>query len=159
MAENENPNFRHIVRVANTDLNGKKPVVYSLRKIKGVGTSFGHAICGVLHLDEGRKLGDLSEEETKRIEEVILHPQKFNVPGWIFNRQRDMETNSDRHMVGNELIFTQEMNVKMMKKIRSYKGVRHMLGLPVRGQKTRSKFRKNKGKVLGVKRTKTGKKQ
>jgi len=81
------------------------------------------------------------------------------VPGWIFNRQRDMETNSDRHMVGNELIFTQEMNVKMMKKIRSYKGVRHMLGLPVRGQKTRSKFRKNKGKVLGVKRTKTGKKQ
>jgi small subunit ribosomal protein S13 len=40
----------------------------------------------------------------------------------------------------------------MMKRIRSYKGVRHSLGLPVRGQRTRSNFRKNKGKVLGVKR-------
>jgi small subunit ribosomal protein S13 len=46
----------------------------------------------------------------------------------------------------------------MMKKIRSYKGMRHAYGLPVRGQRTKSKFRKNKGKVKGVKR-KSGVKQ
>lgn len=159
MAETENPNFRHIVRVANTDLNGNKTVVYALRKIKGVGTSFGHAVCNVLHIDQGRKLGDLSEEETKRVEDVIHNPAKFSLPGWLYNRQRETETNANRHLVGNDLVFQQEMDIKIMKKIRSYKGVRHMLGGPVRGQRTRSKFRVNKGKVMGVKRPKVGKKQ
>ncbi len=159
MAENENPNFRHIVRVANTDLNGNKTVVYAIRKIKGVGTSFGNAICGILHIDQERRLGELSEEETKRVEEVILNPAKFSLPGWLYNRQREMETNANRHLVGNDLIFQQELDIKIMKKIRSYKGVRHMLGGPVRGQRTRSKFRKNKGQVMGVKKAKVGKKQ
>lgn len=153
MAEAE---FRHIVRVANTDLNGTKQVVYALRKIKGVGTNFGHAVCVVLHVDEARKVGDLSEEETKRIEDVILHPSKFNIPAWLYNRKRDVETGVDKHVVGNDLIFVQENDIKMMKKIRCYKGVRHMLGQPVRGQRTRSNFRKNKGKVMGVKRAKLG---
>jgi small subunit ribosomal protein S13 len=160
MAETtENPNFRHIVRLGNTDLNGMKPVVYALRKIKGVGTNFGCAICTVLHIDQQRRLGDLTEEETKRVEEVMLNPAKFGLPIWIMNRRKDMDSGADKHMVGNDLIFNQEMDVKMMKKMRTYRGVRHMLGLPVRGQRTRSNFRKNKGKVLGVKRTKTGKKQ
>ena len=48
--------------------------------------------------------------------------------------------------------FTQDNDIKMLKKIKSYKGIRHSLGLPVRGQRTRSNFRKNKGKVMGVKR-------
>jgi small subunit ribosomal protein S13 len=155
----ENPNFRHIVRVANTDLNGQKKIVYGMRKIKGIGTNFGCAICTVLHLDQNRKLGDLSEEETKRIEEVLANPAKFGLPSWLLNRRKDSETGLDRHLVVNDLQFTQETDVKMMKKMRSYRGVRHMLGLPVRGQRTRSNFRKNKGKVMGVKRAKTGKKQ
>ena len=48
------------------------------------------------------------------------------------------------------MAFTQDNDIKMMKKMRSYKGIRHSLGLPVRGQRTKSNFRKNKGKVLGV---------
>ena len=156
----ENANFRHIVRVANTDLNGQKKVVYAMRKIKGVGTTFGFAICTVLHIEESRRLGDLSEEETKRIEEVIVNPMKFGIPTWMLNRQKDMESGADRHIVVNDLIFTKDNDIKMMKKTRTYRGVRHMLGLPVRGQRTRSNFRKNKGKVMGVKRAKAaGKKQ
>lgn len=159
MADNPNPNFRHIVRVANTDLNGQKPIVYALRKIKGVGVNFGHAVCVVLHLDQSRRLGDLSAAETTRIEEVIHNPAKFGVPSWMLDRQRDKETGENRHIVHNELIFVQETDVRTMKKIKSYRGVRHMLNLPVRGQRTRSNFRKNKGKVMGVKKPKTGKKQ
>ena len=41
--------------------------------------------------------------------------------------------------------------MKTQKKIKGYKGIRHMLGQPVRGQRTRGNFRKNKGKVMGVK--------
>ena len=101
----------------------------------------------------------MSEAETKRIEEVIVNPLKFGIPSWMLNRRKDMETGEDRHLVVNDLIFTQETDVKMMKKMRTYKGVRHMLGGPVRGQRTRSNFRKNKGKVMGVKKSKVGKKQ
>ena len=51
----------------------------------------------------------------------------------------------------DDLSFAEENDIKMMKKIRSYRGVRHGMGLPVRGQRTKSNFRKNKGKVsLGV---------
>jgi small subunit ribosomal protein S13 len=51
------------------------------------------------------------------------------------------------------LKFAKENDVKMMKKIKSYRGLRHQWSLPVRGQRTKSNFRRNKGKgSLGVKR-------
>jgi small subunit ribosomal protein S13 len=151
--------FKHIIRIANTDLNGQKKLVYALQKIKGVGVPFGHAVCSVLQLDENRRLGDLGEAECKRIEEVVLAPGKFGIPSWVLNRRRDHETGEDRHVVGNELAFSLESDVRLMKKIKCYRGVRHILHLPVRGQRMRSKHRKNKGKVLGVKKPKMGKKQ
>ena len=58
------------------------------------------------------------------------------------------------------LKMAKENDVKRMKTIRCYKGVRHAFNLPVRGQRTKSNFRRNKGKVMGVKRNpnaKTGK--
>ena len=53
-------------------------------------------------------------------------------------------------MIGTNVDFFEENDVKMMKKIKSYKGIRHSLGQPVRGQRTKSNFRRNKGKVMGV---------
>ena len=98
--------------------------------------------------------------QREKIEEIIKEPSKYKIPSWLFNRRKDPEDNQDKHLIGSNLTFTQENDVKMMKKMKSYKGIRHMLGLPVRGQRTRSNFRKNKGNVLGVKRkegTKAGK--
>jgi small subunit ribosomal protein S13 len=152
-------NYRHIIRVADTDLKGEKQIVYALRRIKGVGTSFGHAVCSILHLDEARKVGSLTDEELRRVEEVVRNPAQFGLPSWVYNRRRDRDTGKDIHLCGNALAFSQESDIRMMKKIRCYKGVRHMLGQPVRGQRTRSNFRKNKGKVMGVKKPKVGKKQ
>ncbi len=77
---------------------------------------------------------------------------KFGTPVWMLNRRKDLELGEDRHLITSDLTFTQDNDIKMLKKIRSYKGVRHILGQPVRGQRTKSNFRKNKGKVhLGVK--------
>jgi small subunit ribosomal protein S13 len=70
----------------------------------------------------------------------------------MLNRKKDPEDNLDRHLIGSSLTFTQDNDIKMLKKIKSYKGLRQSLGLPARGQRTKSNFRKNKGKVLGVKR-------
>ena len=113
---------------------------------------FSNAICNITDIEKTKKTGYLTDGEAGKIDEIIKEPSKFKIPPWMFNRKKDPEDNLDRHIVGSNLTFVQDNDVKMMKKMKSYKGVRHSLGLPVRGQRTRSNFRKNKGNVLGVKR-------
>lgn len=148
----ENEEFKHLVRIANTDLDGNKPIHHSLQKIKGISFMFSNMLCNLAKIDKLKKTGYLSDEEIKRIDEVIRDPARFNAPYWMLNRRRNYEDNTDRHVVGGDLKFAVDSDIKLMKKIRCYKGIRHSLGLTVRGQRTRSNFRKNKGKVsLGVK--------
>ncbi len=149
MAEKE---FKHLVRIANTDLDGNKSIYKALTKIRGIGFMFSNMLCSLTNVDKNAKTGYLANEQTKKLDDAIKNPEKFNVPSWMFNRRRDIEDGKDKHLVAADLRFSQETDVKMMKKIKSYKGMRHAFGLPVRGQKTKSNFRKNKGKVsLGVK--------
>ncbi|MBI2655469.1 30S ribosomal protein S13 [Candidatus Woesearchaeota archaeon] len=151
MAE-EKQELKYFVRIANTDLDGNKAIGNALIKIKGISFMLSNAICRAAAIDPAKKTGYLNDNEVSRIDEAIKEPSKFRVPPWLFNRRKDPEDNADKHLIGSGLTFTQDNDIKMMKKIKSYKGIRHMLGLPVRGQRTRSNFRKNKGKVLGVKR-------
>ena len=141
---------KHIVRIANTDLKGTKQIVIALSDVKGIGMMFAHALCQVGNLDGRRAVGTLTDAELQRIDEILKQPTKFGIPDWLLNRRQDPELGANRHMVTNDMIFVQENDVKMMTKMKCWKGVRHMLGQPVRGQKTRSKFRKNKGNVMGV---------
>ena len=143
--------FKHLVRIANTDLKGEKAIVYALKDVRGIGVPFAHAICVVLNIDGLAKIGNITETDMKRIDEVIKAPAKHGIPGWLFNRQRDLETGEDKHVVTNDLLFNKDNDIKLMKRIKSYKGIRHSMNAPVRGQRTRSNFRANKGKVVGVK--------
>lgn len=157
MAE-EQKDFRHLVRIVNTDIDGSKPVCHALTKIKGVGFMFANVICNVTEIEKTKRAGTLSETEVKKIEDAIRNPLKYHVPLWMLNRRKDVETGEDKHIVTTDINFVNDNDIKIMKMIRCYKGIRHSMGLPVRGQKTRSNFRKNKGKVMGVKRSKkTGK--
>ena len=161
MEQKEQKEFRHFVRIANTDLNGAKPLGSSLRQIKGISFMFSNLICHLAKIERTKRTGDLNEDEVKRIDEVIEHPLKSNAPAWMLNRRKDIETGEDKHLITSDLTFTNDNDIKIMKKIKSYRGVRHILNQPVRGQKTKSNFRENKGKVhLGVKKrvgAKTGK--
>ena len=150
MAEEQKQELKYFVRITNTDLDGNKPIGHSLTKIKGVSFMFSNAVCNAAGIQKTKKTGYLTDNETSRIDDVIKEPSRFNLPQWLFNRKKDPEDNADRHLTGTNLNFTQDNDIKMMKKIKSYKGIRHSLGLPVRGQRTRSNFRKNKGKVMGV---------
>ena len=150
MAE-QKQELKYFVRIANTDLDGNKAISHSLTKIKGVSFMLSNAILSVAGIQKTKKTGYLTDDEALKIDEIIKDLSKFKVPSWLFNRRLDPEDNVSRHLIGSNLSFVQDNDIKMMKKIRSYKGIRHSLGLPVRGQRTRSNFRKNKGKVLGVK--------
>ncbi|MFH1400011.1 MAG: 30S ribosomal protein S13 [Nanoarchaeota archaeon] len=147
MAEQD---FRHIVRIANTDVKGEKHIMYALRKIKGVSVMMAHAVCIAAGVDTKKRAGDLSQTEVDHLTEVVVNPKKYGLPEWLFNRRWDPETAETGHLIGPDLIFAQDNDVKRMKKIKSYKGLRHQWGLPVRGQRTKSNFRKNKGKATGV---------
>lgn len=149
MAENQ-PEFRHLVRIANTDLNGNKPLAAAMRKIKGVSHSYANAVCHVTGIDGQQKTGYMSDSDAQKIEDAVRHPDKYNIPTWILNRRIDPEDGKVKHLILGDLTFTTESDIRNMKKIKSYRGMRHSLGQPVRGQRTRSNFRKNKGKGPGV---------
>ena len=151
----EDKEYKHLVRVANTDIKGEKHVLYALSKIKGVSVMFANAVCRKAQVPITKKAGYLSDTEVKYLDNVISNPARAGITVWMFNREKDYEIGEDKHLFSGNLEFAREMDIKRMKKTKSYKGLRHQWGLPVRGQKTRSNFRKNKGKgSLGVQRKK-----
>jgi len=141
-----------IVRISGVDVKGETQLFTSLNRIRGVSGTLANAVCRVHNFDRNKKIGTLTNEEIKKIEETLKNPVKFGIPSWMFNRRKDLESGEDRHMVGTDLKFMQEQDIKRAIRIKSYKGVRHMFGLPVRGQRTRSSFRK--GRTVGVVRKK-----
>ena len=149
--ENPKQEIKHFVRIAQTDLDGKKPIGNALRKIKGVSFMFSNLVCRLAGIDKYKTSGLLSEEETKKIDEVVNDPVKAGAPKWILNRKFDPADGKDKHLITSTLTYEQENDVKYMKKIKSYRGMRHAAGLPTRGQRTKSNFRRSKGKVMGVK--------
>lgn len=143
--------LQHVIRILNTDIKGDKAISIAMTKIKGVGYSFANVICKMAGIDANKKAGALSDSEIKQIESIIQDPKKSGIPTWMLNRQRDYETGEDTHIVLGDLTFIQDNDIKREKKTKSYIGMRHAWGLPVRGQRTQSNFRRNKGKAVGGK--------
>ncbi|MBI2147746.1 30S ribosomal protein S13 [Candidatus Woesearchaeota archaeon] len=150
----DDKDFQYLVRIANTDLDGKKATFMALQKIKGIGFSFANVICNLTGIDKAKKAGYLSQLEIEKLDKAVRDPAQLHIPAWLLNRRKDYETGEDKHVILGDLDFSKSNDVKRMQVIRSYRGMRHALKLPVRGQRTRSNFRKNKGNVLGVKRSK-----
>jgi small subunit ribosomal protein S13 len=149
--------IKPIVRVANTDLRGNKAIGIAMTQIKGVGVMFANLACKLAHVDVTKKAGLLDNNEISRITEIIFNPDKHNIPDWMMNRRKDYATGDDKHIVTGDLVFAKEQDLRRLKKIKSYRGLRHQAGLPLRGQRTKSNFRRNKGKAVGVKKKKGAK--
>ncbi len=142
--------FKHIVRVANVDLPGEKAVRFALLNIKGVGLRFADAVCTLAKIKKDKKTGTLSQDQISALDKIVTNPLAHGFPSWMVNRRKDYESGEDKHLLTGNLIFVQENDLKRLKKIKSYRGARHIHGQPTRGQRTRSNFRRNKGKVVGV---------
>jgi len=149
----ENTEVKDIVHLINVDLDGHRPIYIELRKIKGVSWMFSHAVCSALGIDKWRKVGSLSEEELKKLEDCLRNPWKYGIPSWLYNRRRDPETGKDIHLVGPDVDIAKKFDIKREIDINSWRGFRHKEGLPVRGQRTRAHHRRFK-KTVGVVRKK-----
>ena len=80
MVIDDKDDFKLILRIQNTNVDGKRKVPFALRKIKGVGRRFAWVICKVLRIDTNRRAGTLSNEEMAKVEECMLDPGKFGIP-------------------------------------------------------------------------------
>jgi small subunit ribosomal protein S13 len=149
----ETKDFFSIVRVVQTDIPGNKNVLTGLTYIKGVSWAISSAICKILQIDPNKKISELEKKEIDEITEFLKNPK---LPEFLMNRRKDFETGKDSHLITAKLDMTKEFDIRRLKKIRSYRGLRHAFGHPTRGQRTRSHFRA-KGKkrtAIGVKKKK-----
>jgi small subunit ribosomal protein S13 len=141
--------FRHIIRIKGTDLDGKKKVTYGLTKIKGIGVSMANTIVKIGNLKADSRLGNLTDAEISKIQDIISDFSKYSIPSRLVNRRKDVESGRDIHLITADLTLRTKNDIDFMKNIKSWKGVRHALGLKVRGQRTKCTGRT--GRSVGVK--------
>jgi small subunit ribosomal protein S13 len=147
-AEPSESREERVIRILATDVEGKMTVYAGLAKVKGVSWALSNAVCKKLGMDKKRKIGSLSEAEIAKVAEFLKNP---DVPDYLVNRRLDLDSGENKHLLGSDLELQQEFDIKRLKKIKSYRGIRHTSGLPTRGQRTRSNFRKNRSKGAGIK--------
>ena len=112
-----------MARIAGVDLPREKRVVISLQYIYGIGSSVAKQICEKAQVDESIRTKDLTDEQTRRIREIV-------------ERETKVEGDLRREL---------SMNIKRLMDLGCYRGLRHRRGLPVRGQRTHTNARTRKG--------------
>ena len=140
-----------MIRILSKDIPGNVNIYTGLTRVKGVSWGVSNAICKLLSMDKTKKVGDLSKEEIEKISVFMKNP---TLPNHLLNRRSDFEKDEKNHFITVDLELKTEFDIKRLKKIKSYRGIRHLLGLPMRGQRTKGNFRKNKMKGVGIKKKK-----
>ena len=141
-----------IIRIMQTDIPGTKTLYAGLTRIKGISWAIANVICHNAKIEKTKKIEVLTKEEIAKVEETI---REHKFPKFFLNRRNDFTTGESTHLIGSDIDMNKELDVKRLKKIRSFRGWRHATGQPTRGQSTRSHFRTNRKKGVGIKNTKT----
>jgi len=144
--------YKYILRIAGKDIEGGKKLIVAISEIKGVGYNFAQVLTQMLNINPDKRVGYLTEGEIRDIEQAIANPTKAGVPLWYLNRRKNMDTGSNQHMITSDLDFAATNDIEREKQVMSWRGYRHMFGLRVRGQCTRTTGRK--GGAVGVKKVK-----
>ena len=113
----------HMARISGVDLPREKRVEIGLTYIYGIGLPSSQRILAEANVDPNTRCKDLTDDEVKKISEVIDASQT----------------------VEGDLIREIALNIKRLVEIGSYRGIRHRKGLPLRGQKTKTNARTRKG--------------
>jgi len=140
--------YRHIVRIVGNDIPGERKTLIGLTQIKGIGYNFATAILDTLKINTNSNIGNLSDENVKGIEKLITDPINGKFPIWFLNRRKDIETGADLHLLTSDIPFTLRNDIERERIAASWRGYRHLSGLKVRGQRTRTSGRK--GGAVGV---------
>jgi len=143
--------FSYMLRMADTDIDGLKPLRTALTAVKGIGNRTAVNICNITGFDPSLKAGFLNQGQQDELRQAI-NDYAQNVPLWMLNRQRDLESGDELHLAGQDLKLMHEDDISRLRSIKCYRGIRHAGGQKVRGQRGRSNGRF--GLTLGVQRKK-----
>lgn len=160
-------NFQHILRVLNTNIDGKTSIMFAMTSIKGIGRRYANICLKKADIPLNRRAGELSEEEVERLITIVQvshsqvslwnvvndfccvqNPRQYKIPDWFLNRQRDIKDGKTTQVMANILDNKLREDLERLKKIRAHRGLRHYWGLRVRGQHTKTTG--HKGKTVGV---------
>ena len=144
--------FRDMIRMLATNIDGRRPLYLALCAMPGIGRRFAHAVVRKAGLDPLRRAGSLTNAEEEALIKIIQNPTDNGIPKWMLNRRFDRATGNDTHWVATDLSANLRNDIERMKKMRMKRGIRHGLGLKVRGQCTKSTGRR--GGAVGVERKK-----
>lgn len=122
-----------MARIAGVDLPRDKRVEVGLTYIYGIGRKTSNKILSAAGINPDTRVRDLTEEEVNNLRKII-----------------------DTYQVEGDLRREVSLNIKRLREIRCYRGIRHVRGLPVRGQKTKTNARTRKGPKRIITRKKKG---
>ena len=134
----QTPEFQHILRICNTNVDGRQKIMYALTAIKGIGRRFSNLICKTCEIDMNKRAGEMNADEINKIVNVITNPTQYKFPTWFLNRQKDYKDGQNYHKYANLLDAQLREDVERMKKSRQHRGLRHFYGHRVRGQHTKT---------------------
>merc|ERR1711872_528864 len=140
--------FQHILRVLNTNIDGKRCAPYAISAIKGIGRRFAHVVLRKADVDPTKRAGELTEDEVDRVVTIMQNPRQYKIPDWFLNRQKDVRDGKYSQVLSNNLDNKLREDLERLKKIRAHRGLRHYWGLRVRGQHTKTTGRR--GRTVGV---------
>lgn len=143
--------YKHIVRIAGKDIAGSKKLITALSEIRGVGYNYSQVLLQSLNINPNLRVGFITDRELTEVEAAIRNPSKSGMPEWYVNRRKDIDTGSNQHLITSDLDFAISNDIDREKNVMSWRGYRHMFGLRVRGQCTRTTGRR--GGAVGVKKT------
>ena len=144
------------MRLLNTNVDGKRKVMYALTEIKGVGRRYSNIVCKKADVDLNKRCvettflskkttlivclraGELNSDELERLVTIIQNPTQFKIPLWFLNRQRDIVDGKNLQILSNGVDSKLRDDLERLKKIRAHRGLRHFWGLRVRGQHTKT---------------------
>ena len=85
------PTFQHILRVMNTNIDGKRNIMFAITAIKGVGRRYANLVLKKADIDLSKRAGELSEEDVEKIITIMQNPRQYKIPNWFLNRQKDIK--------------------------------------------------------------------
>jgi len=140
--------IQHILRVMNTNIDGKTKIMFAMTAIKGVGRRYSNIVLKKADIDLTKRAGELSEEEVEKVITIMSNPRQYKIPDWFLNRQKDIKDGKYSQIISNNLETKLREDLERLKKIRAHRGLRHYWGLRVRGQHTKTTGRR--GRTVGV---------
>nr|KJB65871.1 hypothetical protein B456_010G132100 [Gossypium raimondii] len=113
-----NEDFQHILRVLNTNVDGKQKIMFALTSIKGIGRRFANIVCKKADVDMNKRAGELTAQELDNLMTIVANPRQFKIPDWFLNRQKDYKDGKYSQVVSNALDMKLRDDLERLKKIR-----------------------------------------